>query len=96
MLPWGVAVARRLGVLDDLTAAGGRQPQPWITGMFGNPMMNRDMHDTRRARPGPQTLSSSREYATLEPEGPVGDSPFVRLLNFEKAIVFREPLRLAY
>src|SRR5882762_10309118 len=25
MLPWGVAVARRLGVLDDLVAAGGHQ-----------------------------------------------------------------------
>ena len=89
-------MARRPGVLDDLTAAGGRQPQPWITGMFGNPMMNRDMHDTRRARQDPKPSAPPASTLLLEPEGPVGDSPFVRLLNFEKAIVFREPLRLAY
>jgi 2-polyprenyl-6-methoxyphenol hydroxylase-like FAD-dependent oxidoreductase len=29
MLPWGVAAARRLGILDDLVAAGGHQP-PWF------------------------------------------------------------------
>src|SRR3954469_3632260 len=31
----------------------------------------------------------------LEVEGPVRDPPFVRFLNFEKTIVFRESLRLA-
>jgi 2-polyprenyl-6-methoxyphenol hydroxylase-like FAD-dependent oxidoreductase len=46
MLPWGVAAARRLGLVDDLIAAGGHQPRSWITYLFGNPVMNRDLHDT--------------------------------------------------
>jgi 2-polyprenyl-6-methoxyphenol hydroxylase-like FAD-dependent oxidoreductase len=46
MLPWGVAAARRLGLVDDLVAAGGHQPRFWITYMFGNPIMNRDLHST--------------------------------------------------
>lgn len=46
MLPWGVAAARRLGLLDDLLAAGGHQPRNWITYMFGNPVMNRELHKT--------------------------------------------------
>ncbi|HYK51769.1 MAG TPA: NAD(P)/FAD-dependent oxidoreductase [Terriglobales bacterium] len=46
MVAWGVAAARRLGLVDDLIAAGGHQPRSWITYMFGNPMMNRDLHDT--------------------------------------------------
>ncbi len=46
MLPWGVASARRLGVLEDLVAAGGHQPRSWINYMFGNPVMNRDLHNT--------------------------------------------------
>jgi 2-polyprenyl-6-methoxyphenol hydroxylase-like FAD-dependent oxidoreductase len=46
MLPWGVASARRLGLLEDLVAAGGHQPRSWITYMFGNPVMNRDLHNT--------------------------------------------------
>jgi 2-polyprenyl-6-methoxyphenol hydroxylase-like FAD-dependent oxidoreductase len=46
MLPWGVAAARRLGLVDDLLAAGGHQPRSWITYMFGNPVNNRDLHLT--------------------------------------------------
>jgi 2-polyprenyl-6-methoxyphenol hydroxylase-like FAD-dependent oxidoreductase len=46
MLPWGVSAARRLGLVDDLLAAGGHQPRSWITYMFGNPIMNRDLHST--------------------------------------------------
>jgi len=46
MLPWGVAAARRLGLVDDLVAAGGHQPHYWITYMFGNPVTNRDLHAT--------------------------------------------------
>lgn len=46
MVPWGVAAARRLGLVDDLIAAGAHQPRSWITYMFGNPVMNRDLHET--------------------------------------------------
>ena len=46
MLPWGVAAARRLGVVDDLIAAGGHQPGSWITYMFGNPVSTRDLRST--------------------------------------------------
>jgi 2-polyprenyl-6-methoxyphenol hydroxylase-like FAD-dependent oxidoreductase len=33
MLPWGVAAARRLGLVDCLLASGGHQPPYWITYM---------------------------------------------------------------
>jgi 2-polyprenyl-6-methoxyphenol hydroxylase-like FAD-dependent oxidoreductase len=33
MLPWGVAAARRLGLVDVLLEAGGHQPRFWITYM---------------------------------------------------------------
>ena len=46
MLPWGVAAARRLGLIDDLLAAGGHQPRYWITYMLGNPVSRRDLHLT--------------------------------------------------
>src|SRR4051794_25862164 len=46
MLPWGVAAARRLGLLDGLVAAGGHQPPLWINYMFGNPVMSRDLPAT--------------------------------------------------
>lgn len=46
MLPWGVAAARRLGLVDDLLAAGGHQPRYWITYMFGNPGTKRDLQVT--------------------------------------------------
>ena len=46
MVPWGVAAARRLGLVDDLVAAGGHQPPNWIIYVFGNPVMNRDLHAT--------------------------------------------------
>lgn len=46
MLPWGVAVARRLGLVDCLLAAGGHQPQYWIIYMGGNPVSNRDLRAT--------------------------------------------------
>jgi len=46
MLPWGVAAARRLGLVDDLLAAGGHQSKHWVIYMFGNPVMNRDLHET--------------------------------------------------
>jgi len=46
MLPWGVAAARRLGLIDHLLAAGGHQPRSWIMYMGGNPVMRRDLHRT--------------------------------------------------
>jgi 2-polyprenyl-6-methoxyphenol hydroxylase-like FAD-dependent oxidoreductase len=46
MLPWGVAAARRLGLMDFLLASGGHQPPYWITYMGGNPVANRDLHAT--------------------------------------------------
>ena len=46
MLPWGVAAARRLGLVDDLLAAGGHQPPSWVTYMFGNPVASRDLRVT--------------------------------------------------
>ena len=46
MVPWGVAAARRLGILDHLLAAGGHQPRNWITYMFGDPMNHRDLAQT--------------------------------------------------
>jgi 2-polyprenyl-6-methoxyphenol hydroxylase-like FAD-dependent oxidoreductase len=46
MLPWGVAAARRLGLVDDLLSAGGHQPRYWITYMFGDSVTKRDLHMT--------------------------------------------------
>jgi len=46
MLPWGVAAARRLGLVDDLLAAGAHQPRSWNTYMFGNPAGSRDLRAT--------------------------------------------------
>jgi 2-polyprenyl-6-methoxyphenol hydroxylase-like FAD-dependent oxidoreductase len=46
MLPWGVAVARRLGLMECLLAAGGHQPRHWIIYMGGNPLSQRDLHAT--------------------------------------------------
>src|SRR6476619_965302 len=46
MVPWGVAAARRLGLVDDLIAAGGHQPRSWITYIFGNPVSKRDLRAT--------------------------------------------------
>jgi 2-polyprenyl-6-methoxyphenol hydroxylase-like FAD-dependent oxidoreductase len=46
MLPWGVAVARRLGLVERLLAAGGHQTQYWVIYMGGNPISNRDLHAT--------------------------------------------------
>lgn len=46
MLPWGVAAARRLGLVDDLLAAGGHQPRSWNTYMFGNSAGSRDLRAT--------------------------------------------------
>src|SRR5262245_2017946 len=46
MLPWGVAAARRLGILDDLVAAGGHLV-PWFN-MYtmGRPDPPRDLRNT--------------------------------------------------
>src|SRR4029077_1848698 len=46
MVQWGVAAARRLGLVDDLIAAGGHQPRSWITYIFGNPVSKRDLRAT--------------------------------------------------
>ena len=46
MLPWGVAAARRLGILDHLLAAGGHQPRSWSTYMFGDRLNHRDLAQT--------------------------------------------------
>jgi 2-polyprenyl-6-methoxyphenol hydroxylase-like FAD-dependent oxidoreductase len=46
MVPWGVAAARRLGILDHLLAAGGHRPRNWITYMFGDPVNRRDLAQT--------------------------------------------------
>ena len=46
MLPWGVAAARRLGLIDALLAAGGHQPRSWNTYMFGHPAGSRDLRAT--------------------------------------------------
>ena len=46
MLPWGVAVARRLGIVQTLVEAGGRLLPTWITYMMGNPVEIRDLRAT--------------------------------------------------
>ena len=37
MLPWGVAAARRLGIYDDLIAAGGHPTPNWVVYAMGKP-----------------------------------------------------------
>jgi 2-polyprenyl-6-methoxyphenol hydroxylase-like FAD-dependent oxidoreductase len=46
MLPWGVAAARRLGLVDCLIANGGHQPPYWVTYMGGDLVSSRDLHAT--------------------------------------------------
>jgi 2-polyprenyl-6-methoxyphenol hydroxylase-like FAD-dependent oxidoreductase len=46
ILPWGVAAARRLGLVDDLLNAGGHQSRHWTTYMLGKPVARRDLHLT--------------------------------------------------
>jgi 2-polyprenyl-6-methoxyphenol hydroxylase-like FAD-dependent oxidoreductase len=46
MLPWGVAAARRLGLVDYLLASGGHQPPYWVTYMGSSPVSRRDLHAT--------------------------------------------------
>jgi len=53
MLPWGVAAARRLGILDDLIAAGGNQANTWMPYAMGRPSPPRDL---RATTPGRDTM----------------------------------------
>src|SRR5689334_19944198 len=53
MLPWGVAAARRLGILDDLIAAGGNPANTWMTYAMGHPSPPRDL---RATTPGGDTM----------------------------------------
>ena len=53
MLPWGVAAARRLGILDDLIAAGGNQADTWMTYAMGQPSPPRSL---RATTPGRDTM----------------------------------------
>jgi 2-polyprenyl-6-methoxyphenol hydroxylase-like FAD-dependent oxidoreductase len=46
MLPWGVAAARRLDLMDTLVAAGGNFTPWWITYMMGDPVEKRDLRKT--------------------------------------------------
>src|SRR4051812_730277 len=46
MLPWGVAAARRLGLVDCLIANGAHQPPYWATYMSGDLVSSRDLHAT--------------------------------------------------
>jgi 2-polyprenyl-6-methoxyphenol hydroxylase-like FAD-dependent oxidoreductase len=46
MLPWGVAAARRLGIYDDLIAAGGHPAPNWMVYMMGAPAPPRDLRAT--------------------------------------------------
>ena len=46
MLPWGVAAARRLGILDDLIAGGGNPASTWMTYAMGHPSPPRDLRAT--------------------------------------------------
>ena len=46
MLPWGVAAARRLGILDDLVAAGGNLAPMWQTYVMGQAAPPRDLRST--------------------------------------------------
>jgi len=53
MLAWGVASARRLGMLDDLIAAGGNPAPIWMTYAMGRPSPPRDL---RATTPGRDTM----------------------------------------
>ena len=46
MLPWGVAAARRLGIYDDLIAAGGHPTPNWVVYSMGTPGPVRDLPKT--------------------------------------------------
>ncbi len=46
MLPWGVAAAKRLGVYDDLIAAGGHPAPNWCQYAMGQPAPIRDLRST--------------------------------------------------
>src|SRR5512139_3381941 len=46
MLPWGVAAARRLGIVDELRAAGAHQPRWWHTYTPGGVTGPRDLQAT--------------------------------------------------
>ena len=46
MQAWGVAAARRLGILDDLVSAGGIQPPFWTTTLYGQLIEKRDLRTT--------------------------------------------------
>ena len=50
MLPWGVAAARRLGILDDLIVAGGNQANTWMTYAMGRPTPPRSLRETTPGR----------------------------------------------
>jgi len=53
MLPWGVSAARRLGVLDDLVAAGGNAAPHWRFQAMGHADPERDLRVTT---PGGDTM----------------------------------------
>lgn len=46
MLAWGVAAAKRLGLYDDLVAAGGHEAPNWRQYAMGQPAVARDMRAT--------------------------------------------------
>jgi 2-polyprenyl-6-methoxyphenol hydroxylase-like FAD-dependent oxidoreductase len=46
MLPWGVAAAKRLGIYDDLVAAGGRPAPNWVMYVMGQASPTRDLPST--------------------------------------------------
>src|SRR5688572_10639617 len=50
MLPWGVAIARRLGVLEDLTAAGGHAVPFFNMYAMGTQTEHRPMPETTPTR----------------------------------------------
>ncbi len=55
MLPWGVAAARRLGIYDDIVAAGGNPAPNWMMYVMGSPAPPRDL---RHTTPGGDTMLS--------------------------------------
>ena len=55
MLPWGVAAARRLGIYDDIIAAGGNPAPIWMMYVMGSPAPPRDL---RHTTPGGDTMLS--------------------------------------
>ena len=50
MLPWGVAAARRLGIVDDLIAAGANPANTWMPYSMGRPTPPRDLRETTPGR----------------------------------------------